>query len=124
MIKKTSKRVLMETLNALKKIKRQKQAIREHYTKRFVNESARSNGKLIKRHLESCYQEDCNDYLDGCRDVFAKCCQLPELDCCFDDVCDIDGCVYDDCEEVDFDNCLDKAIDKLAWLVIPVKVRC
>lgn len=120
----TSKRILIECLEGLKKIRRQKQAIREHYSKRFFNESSRSNQRLVKRHLESCYQEDCNDYLDCCKDILANCCNLPELQCCFDDICDEDGCVFDDCEEEDFDCCLNNAIQKLTWLIIPVRVRC
>lgn len=121
---KSSKRELMECLSALRKIKRQKQAIREHYSKRYLNESRCSNRNFIKRHLESCYSEDCNDYLDCCKDALAGCCKLPELDGCWDGVCDEEGCVFDNCEEEEFDKCLDKAIETLAFLVVPVRVRC
>jgi len=120
----SSKRVLMESLIALRKLKKEKQIVKEHYSKRFLNESKVANKKIVEKHLSKCYEEDCNELLSLYKDALAKCCGLPDLNGCFDGVCDADGCVIDDCEEDVFDDSLDQAIETLAWLVIPVRVCC
>lgn len=121
---KASKRVLMESLIALKKIKKEKQVVKEHYSKRFLNESKIANKKIVEKHLSKCYEEDCNELVSLYKDALKKCCAVPDLEGCFDGVCDADGCVFDDCTEEMFDDCLDQAIETLAWLVIPVRVSC
>lgn len=127
--KKTSKRKLMETLIALKKVKQQKNDILEHYTKKALNErhencmSGACKHHKMDQEMFDAYAEDCNDYLAQCQDVFSGCLDVPEITGCFDGICDPDGVVYDDCPEDDFDDCIDTCIDMLALLVVPVRVR-
>ena len=127
--KKTSKRVLMETLIALKKVKQQKNDILEHYTKKALNERHECcMGGMCKhpkmdQDMFDAYAEDCTDYLSQCQDVFSGCLDVPEIAGCFDGICDPDGVIYDDCPEDEFDDCIDTCIDMLALLVIPVRVK-
>lgn len=126
--KKTSKRKLMETLIALKKVKQQKRDILEHYTKKALNERHECCMGVACKHpkmdqeMFDAYAEDCNDYLAQCQDVFSGCLDVPEIAGCFDGICDPDGVIYDDCPEDDFDDCIDTCIDMLALLVVPVRV--
>lgn len=123
-MRETSQRVIRECLNNLREIKRQKAALKEHYQRSFKNESRRSDSRRAKRYIESQYEQECNDFVNDCQEELAQCCQLPELKCCWNGVCNRQGQVYDDCPEEDFDAAVDNAIETLAWLVVPVRVRC
>ena len=120
---KSSRKEIMECLANLKEIKKQKQILKEHFSRKFLKESRNSNSSRAKRYIESQYEQECNGFVDDCQDELRQCCRLPELQGCWDGVCDRNGRVYDDCHEEDFDCAVDDAIETLAWLVVPVRVR-
>lgn len=125
-MKESSQRELKRCLENLKEIKKQKQILKEFYTRKMnrLNEGRERVSPRMKRLITSEYDKECNEFVDDCREELEQCCNLPELSCCWKGVCDRDGVVYEDCLEEDFDSAVDDAIDTLSWLVIPVKVKC
>lgn len=119
--KHVSNRRLAEALISLKQLRSYKRSLKESYlrTNKFESCSLRE-----RKMLESDYSEECNELIDCNREILADCMEIPEAEKCLRDVCDEDGCVFDDCYEEEFDTALDNAIECLAFLVIPTKIRC
>lgn len=122
-MRETPQRILKECLANLKEIKRQKQALREHFSHR-INESRSTNRSAVKRYVEAKYNDECNGFVDDCQEELAMCCRVPEIRGCWKGVCTPNGCVYDDCSEEEFDCAVDNSIETLGWLVVPCRVRC
>lgn len=117
----TNNRQLMECLVGLKNLRSEKKSLKESYTRGNKFESV--SPRRI-RSLESMYNKDCNELVCDNQCILADCMEIPQVRKCLKCVCDDNGCVYEDCNEAEFDNALDDAIECLGWLVMPVKVRC
>lgn len=116
-----SNRKMIEALISLKQLRSEKRSLRESYLRsnKFESRSLRD-----RRKLESDYNKECNELIDCNSEVLADCMEIPEVEDRLRCVCDEDGVVFDDCCEEEFDDAIDSAIECLAFLVIPTKIRC